>query len=50
MTWIEITNTEYIDGYKMALLFNDGQKRVFDFLPLIEHYPRIQAFARLEPI
>ena len=39
MTWIEITNAEYIDGYKMSLLFNDGQKRVFDFLPLIEQYP-----------
>lgn len=37
--WKEITDAKYIDGYKMFLLFNDGQKRVFDFLPLIEHYP-----------
>ena len=39
MMWKEITSAEYIDGYKMILLFNDGQKRIFDFLPLIERYP-----------
>ena len=37
--WKEIISAEYIDGYKMFLLFNDGQKRIFDFLPLINRYP-----------
>ena len=39
MMWVEITNAKYLDGYKMFLVFNDGQKRIFDFLPLIERYP-----------
>ena len=33
MMWVEITNAKYLDGYKMFLVFNDGQKRIFDFLP-----------------
>ena len=35
----EIIDAKYLDGYRMFLVFNDGQKRIFDFFPLIERYP-----------
>ncbi len=28
--FIEVVNAEYIDGYKLLLLFNNGEKRIVD--------------------
>lgn len=48
MMWIEITEANYLGGYKMSLLFNNGQKRVFDFSPLIEQYPVFRPLKNLD--
>ena len=45
--WKEIIDAKYLDGYRMFLIFNDGQRRIFDFSPLIERYP---VFKPLEDI
>ena len=37
--FLEVIDAHYIDGYKMLLSFNNGQKRVFDFMPVIDRYP-----------
>ena len=46
--WKEIIDAKYLDGYRMFLIFNDGQKRIFDFLPLIERYPVFKPLENLE--
>ena len=42
---IEIINAEYIDGRTLLITFNTGEKRRFDFTPIINIYP---AFAPLK--
>ena len=37
--FLEVIDAHYIDGYKMLLSFNNGQKRIFDFTPIISRYP-----------
>ena len=37
--FLEIIDAQYIDGYKLLLFFNNGQKRSFDFSYVIERYP-----------
>ena len=37
--FLEVVDAHYIDGYTMLLSFNNGQKRVFDFMPVIDRYP-----------
>ena len=34
-----VTSAKSLNGYRLALTFNDGSQRVFDFEPLIEQYP-----------
>ena len=33
-----VTEAQTLDGYRLALTFNDGQRRIFDCLPIIEQY------------
>ena len=33
---LEIIKAEYLDGYRMLISFNDGQRKVFDFSSLID--------------
>ena len=37
--FLEVIDAHYIDGYKMLLSFNNGQKRIFDFTSIIGRYP-----------
>ena len=41
MKVMKIISAEYIDGYKISLLFNDDTKKVIDFSELLKnsHYP-----------
>lgn len=34
-TYLEITQAEYVSGYKLRLTFNDGLVRVMDFEPFL---------------
>ncbi len=34
--YLEITNAEYVSGYKIRLTFNDGKVHVMDFGPLLK--------------
>ena len=37
--FLEVIDAHYIDGYKMLLSFNNGEKRIFDFASVISRYP-----------
>ncbi len=45
--FLEVVNAEHLDGYKLLVAFNNGERRTFDFAPLIARYPM---FAPLEDI
>ena len=46
--WLEIIKAEYLDGYRMLISFNDGQRKVFDFSSLIDKYPVFMPLKNLE--
>lgn len=46
--WLEIIKAEYLDGYRMLISFNDGQRKVFDFSSLIDKYPVFMLLKNLE--
>ncbi len=47
LTWV--TAASYIDGYRLALTFNDGSRKVFDFAPLLTTKPsRFGVLAKME--
>lgn len=48
MMWLEIIKAEYLDGYRMLISFNDGQRKVFDFSSLIDKYPVFMPLKNLE--
>jgi hypothetical protein len=33
--YLEITEAEYVSGYKLRLMFNDGTSRIMDFEPFL---------------
>ena len=35
-----VTEAHTLDGYRLDLTFNDGERRIFDCKPIIEKYPR----------
>ena len=35
---LRITSADYLQEYKFCVYFNDGVKKIFDFLPVIEKY------------
>ncbi|MBQ9641398.1 MAG: DUF2442 domain-containing protein [Bacteroidaceae bacterium] len=37
--WKEVLSANYIDHYRLNVLFTDGIRRIMDFLPLIRKYP-----------
>lgn len=47
---IEIKEAKYIDGYKIALKFNDGKENIIDFSDFILHsnHPDIKRYKDLE--
>ena len=45
---LEIIKAEYLDGYRMLISFNDGQRKVFDFSSLIDKYPVFMPLKNLE--
>ena len=48
MMRLEIIKAEYLDGYRMLISFNDGQRKVFDFSSLIDKYPVFMPLKNLE--
>jgi hypothetical protein len=36
--WKEIMSATYLDGHRLNVLFTDGARRIFDFMPLIRQY------------
>lgn len=45
---IWIVSAEYIGGHKLALVFNDGMRKVFDFSSLISAYPLYESLSDIE--
>lgn len=39
LTWV--TAASYVEGYKLALTFNDGSHKIFDFAPLLADKPAL---------
>lgn len=37
--WTEVVQAEYLDGYRIKVLFNDGVHRIVDFTSLINRFP-----------
>lgn len=37
--FLEITDAQYVDAYKIWGCFNNGECRIFDFATIIEKYP-----------
>ena len=35
----EIIKAEYLDGYRIRVVFDDGVRKIFDFKLLIDNYP-----------
>lgn len=35
---LRIISADYLQEYKVCVCFNDGVKKIFDFLPVIERY------------
>ncbi len=35
---LRITSADYLQEYKVCVYFNNGVKKIFDFLPVIEKY------------
>lgn len=49
MKLIWVTAASYMDGYRLALTFNDGSRKIFDFAPLLAAKPaRFGMLAKLE--
>ena len=47
---ISIKKAKYIDGYKIALMFNDGKKNILDFKNFIvsSTHPEIQKYKDMQ--
>lgn len=37
--FLEVTDAQYVDAYKIWVRFNNGNCRIFDFATIIEKYP-----------
>lgn len=49
MKLVWITDAGYMDGYWLALTFNDGSRKIFDFAPLLAAKPALfGALAKLD--
>jgi hypothetical protein len=46
--YLEITSAQYVDGYRIAIRFNDGTEQVVDFEPFLRqsNHPDISAYRR----
>ncbi len=45
---LRITSADYLREYKICVCFNDGVKKIFDFLPVIERYTVFKVLKDIE--
>ena len=47
---LKLISAEYVEGYKILITFNDGQKTVIDFKPFLSksQHPSIRKYLDLE--
>ena len=37
--WKEVVEAQYLDGYRLSILFNDGVRKTIDMEPVVNRYP-----------
>jgi len=49
-TFLEVTNAQYIDNYKLSVLFNEGTKKSIDFYEIlfVKDYPAFRPLKNIE--
>ena len=48
LNMLRIVSAEYLHDYKVLVNFNDGENRVFDFLPVIQKYTVFKVLENIE--